>query len=115
MMRNSIKLKTMVIVMVFVAVCSAASCAETPAMCPSGNANSGSVDNILKDLQNAVSNLKSYQCKIEYLFSQPLLESKTQRKGLLYYAKSGDKSKLRINFDTLKQDEEPEQKHIEHY
>ncbi|MCJ7729948.1 MAG: outer-membrane lipoprotein carrier protein LolA, partial [Sedimentisphaerales bacterium] len=46
---------------------------------------------------------------------QPLLESKTQRKGLLYYAKSGDKSKLRINFDTLKQDEEPEQKHIEHY
>jgi outer membrane lipoprotein-sorting protein len=74
-----------------------------------------SVTAILDALSQKTSELRSYQCKVEYLFSQPVLDSKTLREGLLYYAKSGDKSKLRINFDTLKQDEESEQKYIEHY
>jgi outer membrane lipoprotein-sorting protein len=74
-----------------------------------------SVDGILRNLSQSTAELKSYQCRIEYLFSQPLLESETLRKGVLYYQRSGGKSALRINFQTLKQDDEEEQKYIEQY
>jgi len=70
---------------------------------------------ILRRLKDATAGLESYQCRIEYLFSQPLFESQTLRKGVLYYRKTGDKSALRINFETLKQDDEAEQKYIEQY
>ncbi len=73
------------------------------------------VDEILAKMNETAGHLKSYQCKVEYLFSQPVLESKTLRTGTLCYARFGNGSKLRINFDTLKQDEEQEQKYIEHY
>jgi outer membrane lipoprotein-sorting protein len=104
----------MVVIVVGIAsICGFASCAENPTGCPHSDANT--VAAILDALGRKTSELRSYQCKVEYLFSQPVLESKTLRKGMLYYAKSGDHSKLRINFETLKQDEEPQQKHIEHY
>ncbi len=77
--------------------------------------NADSVDDVLNRLQSATGSLKSYQSQIEYKFSQPLLESETLRKGVLYYQKSDGKSALRINFQTLKQDEEQEQKYIEQY
>jgi len=77
--------------------------------------NTGSVDAIIKGLQNSTAGLKSYQCKVEYLFSQPLLESKTLRMGELYYARFNNTSRLRISFDTLTQDDGPQQKYIEHY
>ncbi|MCK4294115.1 MAG: hypothetical protein KAY65_13030 [Planctomycetes bacterium] len=73
------------------------------------------VDAVLKQLNNKTLQLKSYQAQLEYKFTQPLLESEALRKGILYYAKFGKKSKLRINFQTLKQDDEKEQKYIEHY
>jgi outer membrane lipoprotein-sorting protein len=53
--------------------------------------------------------------QVEYLFKQPLLESETLRKGVLYYLKFDGKSKLRVNFQTLKQDDEKEQKYLEHF
>ncbi|MFA5239447.1 MAG: outer membrane lipoprotein carrier protein LolA [Phycisphaerae bacterium] len=74
-----------------------------------------SADVVLEQLKKKTAELKSYQCQIEYKFSQPLLESETLRKGVLYYQKSDGKSALRINFQTLKQDEEEEQKYIEQY
>jgi len=74
-----------------------------------------SVDVILFRLKDRTEKLQSYQCKIEYLFRQPLFESQTLRKGVLYYAKFDDKSALRINFETLKQDNESEEKYIEQY
>jgi outer membrane lipoprotein-sorting protein len=74
-----------------------------------------SVETVLERLKKQTGELKSYQSQIEYKFSQPLLESETLRKGVLYYQKSDDKSALRINFQTLKQDEEPEQKYLEQY
>jgi outer membrane lipoprotein-sorting protein len=52
---------------------------------------------------------------VEYLFSQPVLDSKTFRTGTLYYARFGGGSKLRIDFNTLSQDEGPQQKYIEYY
>ena len=69
----------------------------------------------LKELRKRTEELESYECAIEYLFSQPLLESKTLRKGYLYYQKFGDKSKLRINFETLQQDDFKEQKERNQY
>jgi len=75
----------------------------------------GVVEKILKQLKQKTEELKSYQCRIEYEVNQPLFESKTLRKGVLYYAESGKKSNLRINFGTLKQDDEKEQKYIEQY
>lgn len=73
------------------------------------------VDKILGKLHDTTSSMKSYEGRIEYKTMQPLLESETLRTGILYYAKVDDKSKLRINFETLKQDEEKEQKYKEHY
>jgi outer membrane lipoprotein-sorting protein len=74
-----------------------------------------SVDTVLKQLNKKASELKSYEGLIEYKYIQPLLESETLRKGILYYAKFDEKSFLRINFETLKQEDEEEQKYIEHY
>lgn len=74
------------------------------------------VDEVLTKLHNTTSSMKSYEGSIEYKTIQPLLESETLRKGVLYYAKLDEKStKLRINFETLKQDEEKEQNYREHY
>ena len=74
-----------------------------------------SVEAILRELNRKTAVLKSYEGRIEYRFSQPILESETLRKGALYYAKCNGKSALRINFQTLKQDDEEEQAYIEHY
>jgi len=84
-------------------------------LCQPKNTDVNSIDSILQQLRGKTSGLQSYQCSIKYLFSQPLLESQTLKTGVLYYDKSGDQSKLRINFETLKQDDEPEKKYIEHY
>jgi hypothetical protein len=80
-----------------------------------GQESSPQVDNILDGLQKAAAGLKSYQCKVEYLFSQPVLESKTLRTGDLLYARFGNGSKLRINFNTLSQDDGPQQNYKESY
>jgi outer membrane lipoprotein-sorting protein len=76
---------------------------------------SNPVDTILEKLNQATTNLKTYSCRIEYKFTQPLLDSQTLRKGMLYYEKKDKQSNLRINFETLKQDQEQEQKQIEQY
>ncbi|MBN2136421.1 MAG: hypothetical protein JW720_01305 [Sedimentisphaerales bacterium] len=73
------------------------------------------VDAILKKISDKTLQLNYYQGQIEYKFIQPLLESEAVRKGTLYYAKFGKKSKLRINFATLKQDDEKEEKYREEY
>ena len=73
------------------------------------------VEVVLERLKKQTAELKSYQSQIEYRFSQPLLESETLKKGILYYQRSDGKSALRINFQSLKQDEEEEQKYIEQY
>jgi outer membrane lipoprotein-sorting protein len=44
-----------------------------------------------------------------------LLESESVRKGVFYYARFGQRSKLRVNFQTLKHDDEKEQKYVEHF
>jgi len=96
-------------------MCGFASCAETPIANSPVDSNTDSVSKILDGLQKAAAGLKSYQCKIDYLFSQPVLESKTLRTGELQYARLGTGSKLRINFNTLSQDDGPNQNYKECY
>lgn len=79
------------------------------------NAVKSKVDIVLEALRKKVAELKSYEANIQYIFRQPLLESETQRRGVLYYKKEPDRSKLRINFETIKQDDEEEEKYVEHF
>ena len=73
------------------------------------------VDKILNRLNEKTKELQSYQCHLEYLVRQPLFEAQTLRKGSLYYKKGPKASTLRINFDTIKQDDEPEEKEKTQY
>ena len=82
---------------------------------PKAGSKANSVDSVLKQLNQRTEELKSYQSRIEYRFSQPILESETLRTGVMYYQKSGEKSALRINFQTLKQDDGEEEEYIEQY
>ena len=102
-------IKMTVIVAAITCVCGLASCEgqATP--------DANYVSSILDGLKQKTTRLQSYQCEVNYLFSQPVLESKTLRTGNLYYARLGNGSKLRINFATLTQDENPQQKYGEQY
>ena len=74
------------------------------------------VDTVLEQLNKSTLELESYQGQIEYKFVQPsLFDSRDLRKGMLYYVKEGNKSRLRVNFQTRKQDEEEEHKYLEQY
>jgi len=72
-------------------------------------------DKVLKQLNQKTSELTSIQAKIEYKFIQPLLESEKLQKGVFYYAKTGNSSKLRLNFQTRTIDDEEEEKYVEEY
>ncbi|MEA3224657.1 MAG: hypothetical protein U9Q07_01810 [Planctomycetota bacterium] len=74
-----------------------------------------SVDTVLEQLNKKTRDLISYQCRIEHKYVQPLLESQAIRKGVLYYMRSDGKSALRVNFETLQQEDEKEQKAVEQY
>ena len=96
--------------------CHAGCCVKLQQSCqPENKADINSVDGILEQLHKQTQKLNSYQCRIEYLDKQPLLESQTLRTGILYYLKSGGKSQCRINFDMLKQDQEKEQKYLDQW
>lgn len=73
------------------------------------------VDTVLKNLQERAQSLKSYQARIDYTVRQPLLESQQRRTGVLYYARTDKHSNLRIDFQTLQQDEEEAQKYLEQF
>ncbi len=92
-----------------------AGCCTNNAGAKHGDKQADAVEVVLKQLSLKTKQLKSYQCQVGYRFIQPLFESQTLRKGTLYYAKAGKKSKLRINFGTLKQDDEKEQKYREEF
>jgi len=73
------------------------------------------IDEILDRLADETAKREFLQTRIEYLVSQPLFESKTLRKGQMYYVKQKDYSALRIDFETIKQDDEKERKELEQY
>jgi outer membrane lipoprotein-sorting protein len=117
--KNSVVvMKALIVLLVVVGTCWPGGCAGNLVGCEAKEAqkaDANSVEVVLEKLKKQTGELKSYQSRIEYKFSQPLLESETLRKGVLYYQRAGGKSALRINFQTLKQDDEEEQKYIEQY
>ena len=73
------------------------------------------VDAVLTQLNKNIRDMTSFECRIEYKNVQPLFQSQSVRKGFLYYMRSGGKSVLRINFETLQVEDEKEQKAVEQY
>ena len=73
------------------------------------------VEDILKKLNEKTSEMKTYQAKIQWTHTQPLFETVTVRKGYIYYFKDPNNSKLKINFKTLKTDDNKEQKRREDF
>ncbi|NQV31181.1 MAG: hypothetical protein HQ515_00720 [Phycisphaeraceae bacterium] len=75
-----------------------------------------SVDSVLAKLQVSAQALATYECRLDYLYWQPdMFDAKTLRKGRVFYKRTSGKSFLRINFETLKEDEFDEQPYAEHF
>ena len=108
-------MKTAGIILFVAGYCWAGCCTEGSACSRQVEMDSNNVEPILEQLNKKTKELRSYQAQIEYKFSQPLLESQSIRKGGLYYLKNDERSMLRVNFQTLKQDDEKQQKYIEHF
>jgi outer membrane lipoprotein-sorting protein len=72
---------------------------------------------LLEKINAATKTIQGCQASVDYLFVQEpeLLNSRTLRKGTLYYQKTDKGSKLRLNFDTIKQDDADQQKKVEQY
>jgi outer membrane lipoprotein-sorting protein len=92
---------------------SSATCQVQPQQAAQQPSAGSPLDTILEQLQKKASELKSYECKVDYLVNQTLLESKTRRTGVLFYARFDGRSPLRVDFLTLQQDEEPQQEYRE--
>jgi len=107
--------KAAFILLLLIGTCWAGGCTKNLAGKSHEETKPDPVDTILKQLNQQTQKLKTYHCRIEYLSRQPLFESQSLRKGVLYYAKYDEKSNLRINFNTLKQDDDKEQQYIEQY
>ena len=104
--------KVVFVLLVTAGSCAAGSCTKSPdSKCTvQKEIKLDKLEEVLQQLNQKTTKLESYTCNIEYLWSQPLFESETLRKGVLYYQKFGRKSKLRINFDIVKYDDGEEEK-----
>jgi outer membrane lipoprotein-sorting protein len=102
----------MCIVTCFLLACAAqaAESKSADAACPSSE-----LIEVLDKLQATVQSLQDYQGQIEYLFEQPLLESKMLRKGKVSYTRTKKNSCLRVDFETLKQDDQKQQAYREYF
>ena len=114
-MDTKIITKALLILLVTMGNCWAGCSAKTTCVEPKEK-QANPVDVVLNQLSRRTKQLKSYQAQVEYKLIQPVVfESTTLKKGAMYYAKSGRKSKLRVDFKTLKQDDEKEQKYHEEF
>jgi len=114
-MHRKVMIKVIVVLLAAVGNCWAGCCVRSLATQREETAKPDTAGAVLEQLNQKTRELQSYQCRIEHLFRQPAFESETLKKGDLYYQRDGKKSKLRLNLKTLKQDEDKEQKYIEHY
>jgi outer membrane lipoprotein-sorting protein len=92
--------------------------APDPAALPQEKPLGGlSLDEILAKLRQRTSGMRSYQADIHYLFIQDpeLLDSRTLRKGIIYYQRGDGRSRLRVNFNTIQQDDAPQRERIEQF
>ncbi|MHC4624086.1 MAG: LolA family protein [Planctomycetota bacterium] len=102
----------------FAGACWAGCCAKSSPLACKKSVQPEPVEKVLGQLRQEAEKLQSYQARIEHMVRQPLapeIESATLRKGTFYYQRFGKKSKLRIDFQTLKQDDEREQEYVEQF
>jgi len=77
---------------------------------------SRAVDIILGKLQQSTAGLSTYQSQVQWIEKQPSYDdSRTLKTGKLYYQKTGRQSRMRLDFQTLKVDEQKAQKWIEQH
>jgi outer membrane lipoprotein-sorting protein len=112
---NKIMVKATFIVLCVTSINWACGCMEAPKRQQQENPKDDPVSIVLENLNKTTLSLKSYQSRIEYKYTQPLLESEALHKGIFYYKRSDGQSAISINFNTLKQDDEKEQKYVEQY
>ena len=83
------------------------------AQASSEDADTCELQSVLKRLHENAAELEACVAKLEYLFieSPDLLDAHSLRTGRLYYVQTDDRSRVRIDFETLKQDDfEPQQR-----
>jgi hypothetical protein len=120
-MNKKIIIKSAIIMLWAMSIClasgskKACTCPNCVAKRQAAEAAANEVETVLKQLNQKTSELTSIQAQIEYKFIQPLLESEKLQKGVFYYAKIGNSSKLRLNFQTRTIDDEEEEKYVEEY
>jgi hypothetical protein len=114
-MNQKTALQVFILLWLITAACQSYERAAKAAGSQSEKADANSVEQILMRLKQKTAELKSFQAQIDYRYLQPWLESQTQRKGVLYYARFDEKSSLRIDFKSLKQDDEKERKYREEF
>jgi outer membrane lipoprotein-sorting protein len=75
------------------------------------------LESILANIGKASRELNTFQSGLSYLTIQDpeVVESKTLQTGNLYYQKENDRSKLRIRFEKLQQDDFEPEKYVEDY
>lgn len=74
------------------------------------------VDSVLAKLKASAEALATYECQLSYLHWQPdLFDAKTLRKGRVFYKRVPERSFLRINFKTLKEDDFDEEAYLEDF
>jgi len=113
-MDTKIITKALLILLVTMGNCWAECCAENKCTLTEKQQDTP-VEVVLTQLSRKTKELKYYQAQVEYKFIQSLFESTTLRKGIMYYAKYGSKSMLRVDFKILKQDDEKEQQDREEF
>jgi outer membrane lipoprotein-sorting protein len=108
-------IKAVFIVLLATGIIRACGCTQTPKKQQQEIPKDDPVNIVLEKLNKTTSTLKSYQSQIEYKYLQPVLDSETLQKGIFYYTRSDEQSALSFNFNTLKQDDEKEQKYVERF
>jgi hypothetical protein len=110
------RLLAVCLILISMAGCASAAPAGEPNLPPEPNALTqpatrelSELDSMLARLNGNVAKLKSCRLELTWTFFQPLLETSTTRKGMLYYKKVSDRSNLRINFNSFQQDKEKPQ------
>ncbi|MFC1793663.1 outer membrane lipoprotein carrier protein LolA [Planctomycetota bacterium] len=112
---NKIMVKATFIVLWATGISWASGCTKPSKQPQPDNPKDDPVNIVLEKLNKTTSSLKSYESQIEYKYTQPVLESESLQKGVFYYSRSDGKSALNINFNTLRQDDDKEQKYVERF
>jgi outer membrane lipoprotein-sorting protein len=103
-----------VTVLLLMAASQAAAPGPVLGCCAAGGPAAGSkIDKAIEELDRKVRSIETLRCGVLYRFSQPLFESQSVRTGEFLYCKTPQR--VRVNFETLQQDDEEARPYREQY